>query len=395
MNLTTSFSGIPFDHPFVLASGPPTATYDMIARAFDSGWAGAVTKTLIAEPVNNLQNRFSSIKKRSQIIAFKNIELLSEHDPETWFNDIRRLKVHFPEKVVIGSIMGDALSDKHWLYLAQGCQQAGADMLELNFSCPHGYPERGKGSAIGQNEKFSADIVQWIKAETSITIPVIPKLTAAVADISHIGRALSRVGADGLCAINTFPSLMGFDLKTLLPKDSVGGYTTPGGFSGTALKPVALRCVSDLCKSPGIQVMACGGISDGFDATEFLLLGAPVVQVCTEVMLAGYGVVTKMVDQLKEFMAWHNFETINEFLGMGNSTIRPYSELDISFCVKAQIDHQKCNGCKNCYVSCRDGGFQAISAQNHIPVVDPQKCTGCSLCFNICPTGAIKMISWS
>jgi len=394
MNIATIFSSVHFENPFVLASGPPTATYDMIARAFDMGWSGAVTKTLIAEPVKNLENRFAVMKNNTRIIAFKNIELLSEHDPETWFKDIRKLKEQFPDKVVIGSIMGDALNQQQWLYLAQGCEQAGADMIELNFSCPHGYPERGKGSAIGQNAAFSSDIVKWLKADQSVDIPVIPKLTPAVADISHIGIAVAKAGADGLCAINTFPSLMGFDLKTLMPKDSVGGYTTAGGLSGVALKPIALRCVSDLCNSIGIPVMACGGISNGYDAVEFILLGSPVVQVCTQVMLEGFGIVQKMKKELKDFMSCHNFENIEAFRGIGNRMIQPYHELDKNYHVKAKINPEKCDGCATCFTSCRDGGFQAISMEDDVAIVNEEKCTGCSLCSIVCPSDAVMMAAY-
>jgi len=392
MNLTTTFLSVQFENPFVLASGPPTANYEMIARAFEAGWAGAVTKTLISEPVQNLRNRFAVVKNNSRIIAFKNIELLSEHDPYRWFSDIRKLKLNYPDKVVIGSIMGDAVSEKQWLFLAQGCQDAGADMIELNFSCPHGYPERGIGSAIGQSADFSSNIVRWLKAHASLNIPIIPKLTSAVSDISFIGQAVCDAGADGICAINTFPSLMGFDLKALTPKDSIGGYTTAGGFSGIALKPIALRCVSDLCKSPGLPVMACGGISTGFDAVEFILLGAPVIQVCTQVMLEGFEIVDSMKLQLTEFMNWHKFDKIDDFLGLGNRMIKQHSELNPKFNVVAKVDADICNGCRSCFTSCMDGGFQAIVMENDLAVILAEKCTGCSLCSHVCPTNAIEMI---
>ena len=82
----------------MLASGPPTANADMISRAFEAGWAGAVIKTLILEPVTNLQNRFATIKLGSSIMAFKNIELLSELKPDDWYREIRTLKIGFPAK---------------------------------------------------------------------------------------------------------------------------------------------------------------------------------------------------------------------------------------------------------------------------------------------------------
>ncbi len=393
MHLAVDYSGVHFENPFVLASGPPTANADMISRAFDAGWAGAVIKTLILEPVNNLQNRFATIKVGSKIVAFKNIELLSELKPEDWYRDIRTLKKRFPNKIVIGSIMGDAKAEDQWIELARGCQDAGVDLIELNFSCPHGYPDKGKGSAIGQAEEYSSMITGWLKTDSRITVPIIPKLTAAVSDITHIREAVAIAGADGICAINTYPSLMGFDLKTLEPRASVGGNTTPGGYSGPGLKPIALKCVSDLVKNPGLPVMACGGVSSGYDAAEFILLGAPIVQVCTEVMLEGYSVVSKIKTELTEFMGWHGFSTIGDFLGLGNERIRKFAELDRDYAVTACVDLDNCSGCQTCFVSCRDAGYQVIEMRDGFPVVDRAMCRGCSLCFHVCPNNAISMVS--
>jgi len=406
MNLSVEYLGKRFENPFVLASAPPAANADMIARAFEAGWAGAVVKTLICEPFKNLKNRFASsrLTRREQgwpdcpaggqgnaITGFENLELLSERTPEEWFRDIRRLKKDFPGKIMIGSIMGDAKDKGQWMELALGCQDAGADMIELNFSCPHGYPEKGKGMAIGQSAEFSARITGWLKNAKEIHVPIVPKLTAAVPDISFIGEAVRDAGADGLSAINTFPSIMGFDLRTLQPKPSVGGRTTAGGYSGPGLKPIALRCVGDLVKNPGLPVMASGGVSSGFDAAEFILIGAPIIQVCTAVMLEGYAIIARLNRELKEFMGWHGFSSIGDFMGAGQKMIRPFSDLNTDYSVKARIDSGRCTGCGACFVSCRDAAYQAIEMKNKVAVVAAGKCTGCSLCFQVCPAGAVSM----
>ena len=185
---------------------------------------------------------------------------------------------------------------------------------------------------------------------------------------------------------------MGFDLKTLEPKPAIGGCTTAGGYSGPGLKPIALRCVSDLVQSPGLPVMSCGGISSGSDAIEFILIGAPVVQVCTAVMLKGYSIVSQMQNELEEFMEWHKFSTVADFLHLGGSHIRQFSELDPSFSVKPSIDPEKCNGCENCFISCNDAGYMALEMRDNLAFVDYNKCEGCSLCSQVCSTGAINMV---
>lgn len=391
MDISVDFLGIHFDSPFILASGPPTANGSMIARAFEAGWAGAVIKTLIREPVKNLHNRFAVNKIDNQIFAFENIELLSEQSPEIWHREIRDLKHAYPHKVIIGSIMGDAKDREHWLELALLCQDAGADMIELNFSCPHGYPKKEKGAAIGQNAEYSARIAGWLTQEKKLTIPIIPKLTAVVTDISYIGEKSADAGADGFCAINTFPSIMGFNVKTLEPQPNINGFSTAGGYSGPGLKPIALKCVNDLIISPGLPVIASGGVSSGFDAAEFLLLGAPLVEVCTAVMIHGYSIVSQMKSELLEFMMWHDFSKISDFLGMGHAQISQFACLDTLFKVHPQMDKEKCTSCQKCFTSCMDAGYQAISIVDNFPVINLETCTGCSLCHHICPQNAIQM----
>ncbi len=392
MDLAVNYLGTRFANPFVLASAPSTANADMIARAFEAGWAGAVIKTLIREPVRNLSNRFASLRYGREIIGFENIELLSERLPEDWFRDIRRLKAGFPDKPVIGSIMGDAVHPEPWIELALGCQDAGCDLIELNFSCPHGYPEKGKGAAIGQNADYAGKIMRWLRDNRRITVPLVPKLTAATADIGYIGKILAEAGADGFCAINTFPSIMGVDLQTLLPRPTVGGHTTAGGYSGPGLKPIALRCVGDLVKQPGLPVMACGGVSSGMDAAEFILMGAPIVQVCTAVMLNGYQVLNRLKNELLEFMRAHDFAAIGDFLGKANLRVTTFAGLDYAYKVVAAVDDAKCTGCGRCFVSCRDAACQAIAIEGKRARIDAQKCCGCSLCAQVCPAPAIQMV---
>ncbi len=391
MNLQISYLGVPFTNPFVLASAPPTATGDMIRRAFEAGWGGAVIKTICHEPVRNLANRFAVMRSGTRITGFENLELLSEQTPDDWYRDIAAIKADFPDRPIIGSIMGSTGSPDAWLSLARGCQDAGADLLELNFSCPHGYPERGRGAAIGQNPEYGGRIVKWLAACNDIAIPIIPKLTAAVANIRFIAEELATAGAHGFCAINTVPSFFGFDLRTLRPKPDVDGVTSYGGYSGPGIKPIALRAVAELGQSPGLPVMACGGIANGFDAAEFMLLGAPLVQMGTEVMLRGFGIITEMQQQLQTFMEWHGFSEPADFIGRCSDTITSFGNLPVGNRYRAGLNPQRCTRCGACAVACRDGGYQAIAWNAGLPEINPAVCVGCSLCSHVCPVGAIEL----
>jgi NAD-dependent dihydropyrimidine dehydrogenase PreA subunit len=202
---------------------------------------------------------------------------------------------------------------------------------------------------------------------------------------------LAQAGAHGFCAINTIPSFFGFDLKTLRPQPDIGGMTSYGGYSGPGIKPIALRAVSELCQSPGLPVMASGGISNGFDAAEFMLLGAPVVQVGTEAMLRGFGLVDKMQQELRDFMGWHGFNTPVDFIGHCREKATSFEKLSGDYDCRPHLLEERCTKCGVCHTACRDGGYQAINWAGGLPVIDQMSCTGCSLCTHVCPSGAIIM----
>src|SRR6185436_7724758 len=119
----------------------------------------------------------------------------------------------------------------------------------------------------------------------------------------------------GISAINTIRCVMGVNLDTLRPEPTVEGYTTPGGYSSKAVRPIALRMAMEIAtlirnEFPGRTLSGLGGIESGNDAAQFILLGADTVQVCTGVMKSGYEMVRPMCDELLAFMAKHQFETL-------------------------------------------------------------------------------------
>ena len=129
--------------------------------------------------------------------------------------------------------------------------------------------------------------------------------------------AAVRGGAHGISAINTILSVIGVDLNTLRPMPTVEGYTVPGGYSSQAVRPIALRMVSQLALAlpEGVSISGIGGIENSRDALEFMLLGASTVQLCTGVMLHGVKIIDELKEGLAKFMAAKQFETVQEIVG--------------------------------------------------------------------------------
>jgi dihydropyrimidine dehydrogenase (NAD+) subunit PreA len=392
-DLRVSCGELSFENPFVLASAPPTASYEMIRKAFAMGWGGAVTKTIKPDSlvVADVSPRFNAIGSRfGEVIGFENIELVSKRDLAYWIDAIGKLKREFPRKMLIASIMGDTERGS-WSDLSRAMEAAGADALELNFSCPHGMPEMGVGAAIGQSAEISARITEWVRAATSL--PLIVKLTPNVTDVRPIAKAVAEAGADMIAAINTVESLTGVDLESLEPQPSVGGFSTYGGYSGRAVKPIGLRVVSQVARSVELPILGMGGISQWSDAAEYIAIGASVVQVCTEVMLKGFGIIEGLKSGLSDYLDRKGMGSPAELRGAALGKLRSHEVLERGERLHPRIfGSGTCVRCGRCVVACADGGYGAISLSGGEPRFDYAKCDGCSLCRHVCPVGVIRMV---
>ncbi|MDO8540440.1 MAG: NAD-dependent dihydropyrimidine dehydrogenase subunit PreA [Opitutaceae bacterium] len=318
--LATTVDGLKLPNPFVIGSGPPGTNLSVIQRAFREGWGAVIAKTisLDASKVVNVTPRYAKLHAASgEVIGWENIELISDRPFHLWLDEFKRCKDSHANGVLIASIMEEYRKDA-WIEIVERCQDTGVDAFELNFSCPHGLPERKMGAAMGQDPDILEEVCGWVKRAAKK--PFWAKMTPNITHIEEPGRAALRGGATGLSAINTIRSVMGVNLDTLRPEPTVEGYTTPGGYSSRAVKPIALRMVMELAtmirsEFPDRSLSGLGGIESGEDAAQFILLGADTVQVCTGVMKFGYECVKPMSEQLLAFMAKHKFETIDDFKG--------------------------------------------------------------------------------
>ena len=391
VDISTDICGVKLENPFILSSSIVGSTYDQIKRAFDQGWAGVSVKTISMMKIEESSPRLSALKDYDEsFIGFKNIEQLSEYTVEENMKMIKRLKQEYPSKVIIASIMGRDIEE--WGYLAREVTKAGADLIELNFSCPN-MKHKGTGSAIGQTPILVEKFTKAVKDNTNL--PVLAKMTPNITDMCVPAISAKKGGADGISAINTIKSITG--INNLVPEPDVNGKSSLGGYSGKAVKPIALRFISEMANNPelnNISLSGIGGIYTWKDAVEFMLLGCSSVQLTTAVLEYGYRVVDDLILGLKIYMKDNNYKKVSDFVGLSKSNLINNDLLDKDTIEFPRFNYDKCIGCGRCYISCMDGGHNAIKFDdNRRPILDPTKCVGCHLCKLVCPIKAISKSS--
>ena len=383
-SLTVNFCGIPCENPFFLASSAVCTNYEMVARAFDAGWAGVFYKTICMQEINEVSPRFDAMHNNAthgDFYGFRNMEQLSENPVEMDFDILRRLKQNYPTKVVVASIMGQ--TEDEWMKLAKMAEEAGCDAVELNFSCPQ-MKHEGMGSDVGQSPELVKTFTACVKR--SVKIPVIPKMTPNITHIAEPAIACLEAGADAISAINTIKSV------TMAPAAEVSGQRTISGYSGRAVRPIALRHILELAQMPvKTELSGIGGIETWRDALEFIQLGCANVQVCTAVMQYGYRIIDDLILGLQRYLAKRGVSQLHDIVGELLPSFLNPDHLDRDTIIYPKFDKEQCIGCGRCEVSCSDGGHQAIVFDHATrrPRLVGTKCVGCHLCRLVCPTGAI------
>jgi dihydroorotate dehydrogenase len=347
-DLSVTFTGIRFENPFMLASAPPTESESNILRAFEAGWGGVVTKTIGLHPVTNVvgpKTKFlrqhgdgdglSMNRGRGGVLHSSwNWELISDKPLDWWVPRISRIKRAFPGRVLIASIMAGSGSDREldrWRLLATSCQDAGADGLELNLSCPH-MDRPDMGSNIGKDEALCSTVTQAVKQ--AARVPVWAKLTPATGDIVIEAGAVFQGGGDAVSSSNTFPSLPLVDPDTLEFEMNVDGRVSTGGLGGPAVLPLSLALMSQMTRAfPDGSFSGIGGISSFRNALNYFLLGCSTVQVCTAAMLdhaVGPNVIRGLLDDYRSFLEKHEdrgWTNLESFRGLLRDRVVAHSQI--------------------------------------------------------------------
>lgn len=157
VDLSTVVNGVKYPNPFMISSSPTSLTYEHCRRALEAGWGGVVVKTAVLTKDVHVENclRIFKITNNPGDNTYGNNCMVSDHPHDYWVKSIKQLKKDFPQRVIIASIMCSDVKED-WEQLAKLMEEAGADGLELNFSCPNQCAAEGDLDSFADKDKLMA-----------------------------------------------------------------------------------------------------------------------------------------------------------------------------------------------------------------------------------------------
>ncbi|MFX1387760.1 MAG: dihydroorotate dehydrogenase [Promethearchaeota archaeon] len=296
--LEVDLSGLKLKSPIILASGILGVSFSSMKRVIDAGAGAVTTKSIGPRPRKGYKNP-SIIEVYPG--TFMNSVGLGNPGIDAFISEIKEIKkLDIP---LIVSVFGD--TKEVYLDVATKAENAGADAIEINISCPH-----AEVSCIGIDKDLTFDHVKFLK--TKLNIPLFVKLNPNVTNIVEIALAAEKGGADGVVAINTLSALK-IDVNTKRPILSHGS----GGLSGKAIHPIAVKKVYDLYKALKIPIIGCGGIDSWQDVVEFFLAGASAVQIGTA-LYRGVEILTEINHGTTQYLKYNEYNSINDIKGLAH-----------------------------------------------------------------------------
>jgi dihydroorotate dehydrogenase (NAD+) catalytic subunit len=295
-DISTEVGTIKIERPTMLASGILGISLDVFDRLYKDGAGAVVTKSLSKEPWEGYPNPTVVGVKAGYLNA---VGLSNPGAP--YFAKMISLNKTVP---IIVSLVGSIPED--FVFMIKQFENVKILGYELNLSCPH---VEKVGLEVGDDPELVHKIVKSVKSQSQV--PVIAKIGLGSSDYLETVRVACESGVDAITAINTIRA-MAIDVETTRPILS----HKIGGLSGSAIKPIAVRCVYEISSKFDIPVIGCGGISDWEDAIEFILAGASAVQIGSVLVDKWVGVFSEINSGISKYMEKKNFSKIKEMVGI-------------------------------------------------------------------------------
>jgi len=301
--IEVELAGLRLKNPTILAAGILGMSKKILERVAKAGAGAVTTKSIGMKPREGHPN--PTVLQRDTWVM--NAVGLSNPGYKKFKEEINLEKAKIP---VIASIFAGNSED--FAFLAKEMEDAKADAIELNISCPNLTPGEKIGEAIGKDPDLSYEVVKAVKK--TVKIPVITKLTPNVNDIKVIAKAVERAGTDIISAINTLGPGMVIDVKTTKPVLA----NKFGGLSGPAIHPIAVKCVYDIYETVKVPIIGIGGVTKGKDAIEMMMAGASAVGIGSAVYYRGIDVFKKVCNEMEKFLKTHGYLNVKKVVGLAH-----------------------------------------------------------------------------
>ncbi len=297
--MSVNLCGITLDNPVIPASGTFGYGYEF-AELYDINILGTFSfKGTTKEP------RFGNPTPRIAECTAGMINAVGLQNPgveKVISEELPKMRKVFHKKVM-ANVSGFSVED--YAYTCEKldkCEEVG--WLEVNVSCPNVH---GGGMSFGTSPEAAAEVTKAVKNVTAK--PVIIKLSPNVTDIVSIAKACEEAGADGISLINTLLG-MRIDLKTKKPVIA----NKMGGFSGSAIFPVAVRMVYQVASAVNIPVVGMGGVASAEDVIEMMLAGATAVEIGAQNLVDPYAA-RDIINDLPRVMEKYRINSLEEIIG--------------------------------------------------------------------------------
>ncbi len=296
VDLSCQISGLYFSNPLILASGVLGVAPSSMVRLARAGMGGITTKTI--GPNARLGYVNPSIIEIDEG-TFLNSVGLANPGIDAFCEEIKDIKKRTNIPLII-SVFGPGPDG--YAKIAKQAEEAGADAIEINVSCPH-----AEVASISLSPELTAEFTSTVKK--AVNIPVFAKLTPNIANIVPIAQAAEEAGADAIVAINTIRALA-LDIETGRPILSHG----IGGLSGKAIRPVGVRVVYELFKNINIPIIGVGGVFSWQDVLEYIYAGATAVQIGSA-LSRGDHILSEITNGLEIFLERKKIASLQKLKG--------------------------------------------------------------------------------
>ena len=329
VDLMTNYVGLKLRSPLIAGSAGITETVERMKKAEEEGAGAVIMKSVFEEKVSHISPtpRFKLIHysaRNRESFSFYSYEQASEWGLRRYAEEVSQAKKKL-KIPVIPSI--NCITEEGWVSYAKMMEKAGADALELNFSCPH-------GSITFRGGNVEDEIIRVAKmVRNGVSLPLVAKLSPQLTSPLKVVKKIESLGING---ITIFNRLTGIDININEEKPIMHeGYA---GHGGPWAIHYPLRWISQISPETKIDISGSGGVFSSNDVIKYLLAGATTVQIVTAIFLNGYGVIREINEGLKEYMKKKEYERVEDFRGKVVPKIKGTYQIKRTHYLKAKIN---------------------------------------------------------